>query len=54
MAGAGLGGGSLDGTGVGGGEGVDVLAVALVEAAESVLAQDTVSAHLDAAQSWSR
>ena len=38
VAGAGLGGGSLDGTGVGGGHGVDVLAVALVEAAESILA----------------
>ena len=47
VAGAGLGGGSLDSTGVGSGHGVDVLAVALVEAAESILAQDTVGAHLD-------
>ena len=47
VAGAGLGGGSLDGTGVGGGHGVDVLAVALIEAVEGVLAQDAVGAHLD-------
>ena len=46
IAGGGLGGGSLDGTGVGRGEGVDVLAVALVVAVEGVLSQGAVRAHL--------
>ena len=45
IAGSSLGGGSLDGTAVHGREGVDVLAVALVVAVESVLAQNTVGTH---------
>ena len=42
IAGSSLGGGGLDGAAVHGREGVDVLAVALVVAVESVLAQNTV------------
>ena len=37
---------SLDRTGIGGGKGVDVLAVALVEAAEGILAQNAIVVHL--------
>ena len=46
IAGGGLGGGSLDGTGVGRGEGVDMLAVALIVAVEGVFSQGAVRAHL--------
>ena len=45
IAGSSLGGGGLDGAAVHGREGIDVLAVALVVAVESVLAQNTVGTH---------